>query len=219
MFSIREHRFPFLQKVNDWNRFNQYSGGTLVEKCCHFFDMMRLVIQSEPVRVMASAAQDINHLEERYAGNTPDILDNAFVIVDFDNGARALLDLCMFAEGARYEQELTAVGSNGKIECHVPGPRRFWPESLGEPPIPQIVTSPRDPAGPVIQPIPVDPALLTAGDHNGATYYQHLKFQRVVRGEQTPEVTLQDGWRAVAMGMAAQKSAETGQSVDVSFKN
>ena len=24
--SIREHRFPFLRKVNDWNRFNRYTG-------------------------------------------------------------------------------------------------------------------------------------------------------------------------------------------------
>ena len=35
MLSIREHRFPFLTKVGDWNRFNHNTGGTLVEKCCH----------------------------------------------------------------------------------------------------------------------------------------------------------------------------------------
>jgi myo-inositol 2-dehydrogenase / D-chiro-inositol 1-dehydrogenase len=40
MVSIREHRFPFLKKVGDWNRFNKNTGGTLVEKCCHFFDLM-----------------------------------------------------------------------------------------------------------------------------------------------------------------------------------
>jgi len=36
MLSIREHRYPFLHKVGDWNRFNRNTGGTLVEKCCHF---------------------------------------------------------------------------------------------------------------------------------------------------------------------------------------
>ena len=36
MLTIREHRFPFLKKVGDWNRFNRNTGGTLVEKCCHF---------------------------------------------------------------------------------------------------------------------------------------------------------------------------------------
>ena len=30
MLSIREHRFPFLKKINDWNRFSINSGGTLV---------------------------------------------------------------------------------------------------------------------------------------------------------------------------------------------
>ena len=32
MLSIREHRFPFLVKVNDWNRFSKNTGGTMVEK-------------------------------------------------------------------------------------------------------------------------------------------------------------------------------------------
>ncbi len=49
MFAIREHRFPFLPKVGDWNRFSERTGGTLVEKCCHFFDLMRLVAADEPI--------------------------------------------------------------------------------------------------------------------------------------------------------------------------
>ena len=52
MLSIREHRFPFLVKVNDWNRFAKNTGGTLVEKCCHFFDLMRLIVQSEVKKYM-----------------------------------------------------------------------------------------------------------------------------------------------------------------------
>jgi hypothetical protein len=51
MLSIREHRFPFLTKVGDWNRFSENTGGTMVEKCCHFFDLMRLITRSEAVRV------------------------------------------------------------------------------------------------------------------------------------------------------------------------
>lgn len=31
MAALREHRFPFLEKVGGWNRFNCWSGGTLVE--------------------------------------------------------------------------------------------------------------------------------------------------------------------------------------------
>lgn len=33
MAALREHRFPFLEKVGGWNRFNCWSGGTLVEVC------------------------------------------------------------------------------------------------------------------------------------------------------------------------------------------
>ena len=36
MMSIREHRFPFLPKIGDWNRFNERTGGTLVEKMLPF---------------------------------------------------------------------------------------------------------------------------------------------------------------------------------------
>ena len=126
MLTIREHRFPFLPKVGHWNRFNRNTGGTLVEKCCHFFDLMRLALKSDPVRVMASAGQSVNHLDERYDGETPDIWDNGYVIVDFENGSRAMLELCMFAEGSRYQEELSATGPTGKIEVFVPGPGRFW---------------------------------------------------------------------------------------------
>ncbi len=59
----------------------------------------------------------------------------------------------------------------------------------------------------------MDPKRLAAGDHNGATYYQHPRFHAVVRGEAEREVTLQDGAKAVAMGLAAQESARTGQAV------
>ena len=215
MLTIREHRFPFLPKVGDWNRFNAKTGGTLVEKCCHFFDLMRLILQDEPVRVMASAGQAVNHIDERYDGQAPDIWDNAYVIVDFARGSRAMLELCMFAEGSRYQEEISAVGPSGKIEALVPGPGRFWPLALGAPPVPQLIISPRDPKGPFVSEIPVDPTLLEAGDHNGSTFYQHQRFNAVVRGEGVVEVTVQDGAAAVAIGMAAQQSARTGQAVSL----
>lgn len=215
MLTIREHRFPFLEKVGDWNRFNNQSGGTLVEKCCHFFDLMRLILKADPVRIMASGAQDVNHLDEVYDGRRSDILDNAYVIVDFEGGMRAMLELSMFAEGSEYQEHLLAVGPDGKVDCYVPGPGRFWPTYLGESPVPYLVSSPRSPKGPVRIDVPVDPALLAAGDHNGSTFYQHQRFLRVIRENGPVEVNLRDGAWAVAMGMAAQESAATGQAVEI----
>ena len=214
MLTIREHRFPFLHKVGDWNRFNRNTGGTLVEKCCHFFDLMRLILGSDPVRVTASAGQEVNHLDEIYNGEVPDIWDTAYVIVDFANGARAMLELCMYAEGSKYQEEITAVGPNGKIEAFVPGPGRFWPAHLGEPPVAQVIRSPRHPKGPQVVEIPVDSTILDAGDHNGSTYYQHARFLDLVRNGGTPEVSIQDGAWAVRMGIAAQDSARSHSVID-----
>ena len=214
--SIREHRYPFLKKVGDWNRFNEKTGGTLVEKCCHFFDLMCFILQSEPERIYCSGAQDVNHLDESYNGRVPDILDNAFVVVDFASQQRAMLELNMFADGTWFQESIVVVGSQAKVECHIPGPTRFWPkEFLGEPPIPILTLSPRNPKGPKTLEIPVDPKLLEAGDHNGSTFYQHERFARVLRGEQLVEVTLQDGLKAVLMGLAAQRSIETGEAIDL----
>jgi myo-inositol 2-dehydrogenase/D-chiro-inositol 1-dehydrogenase len=204
MFAIREHRFPFLKKVGDWNRFTERTGGTLVEKCCHFFDLMRLVAADEPVRVYASGAADVNHRDESYGGRVPDILDNAFVIVDFRSGIRAMLDLCMFAEGSYWQEELAATGSAGKVEAFVPGPARFWPG--GGERASEILVSPREPKNPVRRQVHVDEAILMAGDHHGSTYYQHMGFNRVVRQGGAVEVTMADGLMAVRIGLAAERS-------------
>jgi myo-inositol 2-dehydrogenase/D-chiro-inositol 1-dehydrogenase len=201
MLAIREHRFPFLPKVGNWNRFNRNTGGTLVEKCCHFFDLMNLVAGSMPVRVYASGAQDVNHLDERYEGESPDILDNAFTIVDYQSGCRACLDLCMFAESSRNEQELVATGTGGKLECFIPqgtivvGTRKYKEFETFE-------------VGP-------DERVSYAGFHHGASYLEHLDFLAAIRGGLPPKVSVADGLLSVAVGAAAHLSIDERRPVDL----
>ena len=215
MLSIVEHRYPFLEKVGNWNRFNAGSGGTFVEKCCHFFDLMRLILKADPVRVMASAGQEVNHLDETYDGRTPDILDCGYVIVDFGSGTRAMLELSMFAEGSEYQEMVHAVGPDGKIEVRLPGPARLWSGAADRQPTPRIIESPRHPCAPIMTEVPIDETILAAGDHNGSTYHQHMKFLDVVDGRGGVEVGLDDGIWAVRMGQAAQESARTGMAVSL----
>jgi len=213
MLSIREHRYPFLDKVGDWNRFSENTGGTMVEKCCHYFDLMCLITGSDPIRIYCSGAADVNHQDERYDGKTPDIIDNAYAIVDFKNGMRCALDLCMFAEGSEPQETITAIGDAGKLEARIPGPDRFWPDAPAR--HAEVAYMPRAPKPPEIEPVVVDDALLAAGDHHGATYYQHLKFLNTIRNADPVEVTVQDGARAVAMGIAAEESIRTGRAVEL----
>jgi predicted dehydrogenase len=212
MISIVEHRFPFLNKVGSWNRFNARTGGTMVEKCCHFFDLMRLITGSEAVRIYGSGAQDVNFFDENYDGHKPDILDNAFVIVDFESGVRASLDLCMFAEGSYWQEQVSVVGDTGKVEAFVPGPSRFWPGGIER--ASEVIISPRAERAPTRSEVHVDESLLAAGDHHGSTYFQHLKFFELCKTKTgKPEVTLRDGAHAVALGAAAEQSIRTGTVV------
>jgi myo-inositol 2-dehydrogenase / D-chiro-inositol 1-dehydrogenase len=197
MLAIREHRFPFLVKVGDWNRFSVNTGGTMVEKCCHFFDLMRHIIGAEPVRVFCSGAMDVNHQDERYDGRKPDIIDNSFTTVDFSNGVRAMLDLCMFADGAEQQEEITATGDQARLDCFIPS---------GE-----LVHSPRvgfmNPKRATRETVHTDATALAAGQHHGSTFYQHQHFAAAVRGEGPVIVSADDGLRAVAIGVAAETSA------------
>lgn len=215
MLTLQEHRFPFLEKIGDWNRFNANTGGTFVEKCCHFFDLMRFILKSEPIKVTASAGQFVNHLDERYDGKTPDIWDGGYVIFDFENGAKAMLELSMFAEGSEWNEEIHAIGPKGKIACRMPGPQRFWPDELGPSPHPEISFYPRAPKKPVTKVIELDEALVAAGDHHGSTFYQHEEFLKIVREGGTPEVSLEDGCKAVKMGLMAQEAAKASRVIEL----
>lgn len=210
MIAMREHRHPFLTKVGDWNRFARRTGGTLVEKCCHFFDLMRLIARAEAVRVFASGAADVNHRDERYGDETPDIVDNAFVIVEFDNGMRASLDLCMFADGAWWQEDFAVTGDRARIECQVPGLRGYEKHVDA-----RLVFSPRGGKAPVREDVVVDAAALAAGGHHGSTYYEHRAFRRAIVDGGPVEVTVEDGLRAVAIGMAAERSIREGRAVEV----
>ncbi|MEO7398810.1 MAG: Gfo/Idh/MocA family oxidoreductase [Ilumatobacteraceae bacterium] len=200
MVSIREHRFPFLRKVGNWNRFSANTGGTLVEKCCHFFDLMRQIAGSDPTRVYASGGQDVNHLDEVYDSRLADMLDNAFVIIDFANGVRGALDLSMFAEGGRYEQEIAVVGDRAKLETTFPGDR--------------VLIGPRDGSGVREVAAPADVPYL--GFHGGSSYIEHVRFIECVRSGRPAEVTIDDGLWSVAMGVAAHRSIDERRPVEIS---
>jgi predicted dehydrogenase len=203
MVSIREHRYPFLVKVGNWNRFSRNTGGTLVEKCCHFFDLMCRIMPGAPARVLASGGQDVNHLDEVYDGERPDILDNAFVIVDFDDGSRGLLDLCMFAEATLNQEEVSVVGDAGKVEAFVPS-HELRVGRRGEHWI-----------GGVESEIVRDDRIAYEGYHDGSSYLEHLHFRDAVRTGAAPEVTLEDGLRSVAIGVAAHRSIDEGRPVEL----
>ena len=84
--------------MKEWNKFAVYSGGTLVEKCCHYFDLMNRIAASLPARVFASGGRAVNFKDFSYEGQALDIDDHALVIVEYENGVRGQFTLNMFSE-------------------------------------------------------------------------------------------------------------------------
>ena len=213
--SIREHREPFYPKVGDWNRFSANTGGTLVEKCCHYFNLMDFILNEKPTRVFASGGQRVNHLDERYGGKTPDILDSAYVIVEYGSGARAMLDLCMFAESTVDKENIVVIGDQGKLESLLPtltlrygrrddwGQRNHWGTPGGE--------------GNGVSTRHVwDSGIRYPGQHFGASYLEHVHFAHAIQNGLPSEITIEDGLRAVATGLAAHRSIDEGRVVAMS---
>jgi len=203
MVGIREHRFPFLAKVGDWNRFSRNTGGTLVEKCCHYFDLMNLIIGQRPDSVMASGGQNVNHLDEFYDGERSDILDNAYVIVEYPNQVRAMLDLCMFAGATHNQEELSVVGNLGKVEALIPEH------------VLRIGRRGEHGIGNVIEESIVDDSIKVAGFHHGSSYLEHVDFADAIRNSTAPKVDVFDGLWSVAIGEAAHRSIEERRPVDL----
>jgi myo-inositol 2-dehydrogenase / D-chiro-inositol 1-dehydrogenase len=217
--AIREHREPFYPKVGDWNRFSANTGGTLVEKCCHYFNLMDFILKEKPARVFASGGQRVNHLDEKYNGPNgqvvPDILDSAYVIVEYPSGARASLDLCMFAENSIDNEHVTIVGDQGKLESLLPsgvlryGRREDWGRR-------EVWGQPSGTAKGVAVRQIRDTNIKYLGQHFGASYIEHQRFAHAVRNGLPPEIPLEEGLRAVATGLAAHKSIDEGRVVALS---
>jgi predicted dehydrogenase len=91
---------------------------------------------------------------------------------------------------------------------------RFW-QGGGVEREAEIEVSPRSPQGPMRRKVHVDEAVLRAGDHHGSTYFQHLGFRRAVLEGAPVEVTVEDGLKAVAIGLAGERSIVEKRVVEI----
>jgi predicted dehydrogenase len=205
MISILEHRFPFLDKVNQWNKFSKYSGGTLVEKCCHYFDLLNLFAQSKPSKVYGTGSMAVAFTEFEYEGEKSDILDNAFVTVEYANGVQASFNLCMFAPV--YYEEIILVGDQGRLKAYDESPlypseqpKNYLEVSLGVEKPSRFCT-------------PVYPSLILESGHSGATFFEHINLIDNIEGKPTNAATVSEGFWSVVVGAAAEESVKTGQPV------
>ena len=201
MISIMEHRVPFLEKWQQWNKFQEQSGGTLVEKCCHFFDLFNLLAESRPVRVFGTGAQDVAYRDYEYGGQRSDIIDNAFVTVDYANGVRACLNLCMFNQRGCREQ-IIVNGDRASLYASNTPEDRIEVVTGGDE-LDRVVTA------------KANPKIAATGTHAGATYYEHVAFYDCIRNGGRPVADAVDGLWSVVIGALAEQSIQEGRPIEV----
>lgn len=224
--SLSEHRPPFLDKVKQWNKFNEYSGGTLLEKCCHYFDLLNFFAGSKPEKIFASGGKAVNFADYEYQGRASDIDDHAFVIIDYANGVRANFTLNMFSPN--FSEDLIVSGDEGRLKTwesasihHQHSETKLQIEKAED--------------GTSRQCDLAYPKIIEQSGHHGATWFEHLDFAERVQNfistenvetptpTYTPKPTTQDfkikpatleeGYWSIRVALAAQESMVTGNQV------
>ena len=106
-----EYRGPYAQ-TKDWVWEQAKSGGAIVEKNCHHYDILDLWVQSKPTNVYASG-----NIKKHFhmSGKKSEIIDNACIISDYENGARAFVSINFLAEGDQHYREFGVIGTKGRI--------------------------------------------------------------------------------------------------------
>lgn len=233
MITIRENRYPFLHKIGTWNRDPKKTGDTLVEKCCHFFDLFRHITGQEVnlPGVRALAQRGLNYQGEvPLPGVERPIIDSAYVVMPFQGDGSepsspnkttetiGCLELCMYAEGSRHQEEIIVTGTKGRLEAYLPENKVFaferpsmelW-EDRSIPPPPSAVkqtvyncSDVKDVHGISHEELPTH-----AGYHYSSTAVEWYRLLRAMRQHQktgvfVPDVSLEDGMRAVEIGLQA----------------
>jgi len=236
--TIRENRYPFLSKVGEWNKDTDKSGDTLVEKCCHFFDLFRLITSKE----MSSCVSKVHRglLWDHYGYNNEDsdrvpIIDSAYVLLDFktpsspelpkprkhttEQTTLGCLELCMFAEGSRHQEEIIVTGMKGRIEAYLPENKVFlyqrptvtglWKDKSKPPPQQSFTEAVYDCSDlkevyDFADQIPE----MHAGYHYCSTAIEWKYLIDAIKDSDegkpfVPKVSLEDGIRAVQMGISS----------------
>lgn len=104
-----EYRGPFSEE-KDWVWEKAKSGGAIHEKNCHHYDILNMWADSKPTTVYASG----NIMKHSCrSGKNSEIIDNAWIINDHQNGARTMVGICFL--GNKHYREMGAIGTEGKL--------------------------------------------------------------------------------------------------------
>jgi len=205
---LKEFRNPFPETMA-WAFDSARSGGALVEKSCHHFDVFTWMLGAPADRVFASGGQAVH---DEIFGVRSDIADHAWVTVEHEGGRKAMLGLCFFAglphtrEGGvgTHVRDIGVIGDRGMITTE-----GFH---LGQ----HLEVRYND--RPDVEHVHLDPsrgrrdALFERGGNHGIW----VDFFNCIESGGQPVASGEVGRDALAVALAAEKSMACGEAVRVS---
>ena len=109
----KEFRGPFQPKSRDWIQDRRKSGGCLVDKNCHHFDLMNWWLDARPKRVSAFGSNSVN----RVIPGPNQVHDHATASWEYANGAKGTLHLSLFGhEPPKETLEMGVIGETGILQ-------------------------------------------------------------------------------------------------------
>jgi predicted dehydrogenase len=149
----------------------------------------------------------INFKKFEYDNEKSDILDSAYVIVEYENGIQASFNLCMFAP--MFYEELIICGDEGRLKAYenedfmeLARPKTHLEIMCGENKPSKVTT-------------PIYPKFIEESGHNGATFYEHVYFIDNIEGKKTNTATVEEGFWSIVVGAAAEESIKTGKIINI----
>jgi len=196
---IKEFRGPWQRKVEDWITQKARSGGALLEKDCHHFDLFNWFTGATPVKVTGFGTVDLVYGPETFSV-TPDVLDNAQVVVQYDTGAVATLMLNMYCLHYLDGLELGVIGRDGYLQS-----------SATEKSI--LLTSRETGERTTIN--CKTPEAIRRRSHGGSVYYEHVAFAESVRTGRKPLADELVGWWSTVVALAAERAVAEERVVEI----
>ena len=99
------YREPKSGRELNWRYSQAASGGTLNEKCCHYFDILNWIAGGVPERISCGGGLNV------YSGR--ETWDHASVHLEYPGGVKAVHSLCMCSA---HRLDLQVIGTEGSLQ-------------------------------------------------------------------------------------------------------
>lgn len=203
-FWLREIRGYFQSGSDGW-RFSDATGGMLVEKSVHHFDIFNWLTGGRAARV---AGMGGNVCNTDKAGD-----DEAMVVVEYDNGARAGLNVCLHGPWMSYlgsHQVFGVVGEEAMLEAFLDARRLCVTRGLDDQEMIDLGSAPFQEKYEAL------PGYRRDYDNWFCLLYpEHLEIAKAIAGEQSRAPGPEIGYESVLVTCAAQEAVRRREVVDI----